>query len=124
LLRMITSIKFISIPVRDYDRALEFYTQKLGFKVTTDQRFGESSRWIEMKVPRGETGIALFTPPGQEERIGTFMPMSYQCDNVQRTFEELKERGVEFVQEPKTESWGTSAIFKDSEGNQFVMSSR
>ncbi|HEV2720048.1 MAG TPA: VOC family protein [Thermoanaerobaculia bacterium] len=40
------------------------------------------------------------------------------------SFQELRERGVEFVQEPKTESWGTSAIFKDSEGNQFVMSSR
>ncbi|HEV2722538.1 MAG TPA: VOC family protein, partial [Thermoanaerobaculia bacterium] len=70
---MITSIKFVSIPVRDYDRAVDFYTQKLGFKVTTDQRFGESSRWVEMKVPRGETGIALFTPPGHEDRIGTFM---------------------------------------------------
>jgi predicted enzyme related to lactoylglutathione lyase len=121
---MITHIKFISIPVRDHDRAVDFYTQKLGFRITTDQRFGPNQRWIEMKVANGETGLALFTPPGQEDRIGTFMPMSYQCDSVQKTFEELKARGVEFVQEPKTEPWGTSAIFKDSEGNQFVLSSK
>jgi predicted enzyme related to lactoylglutathione lyase len=121
---MITNIKFISIPVADHDRALEFYTKKMGFMITTDQRFGANSRWIEMKIPKGETGIVLFTPPGQEDRVGTFMPMSYQCDNVQRTYDELKARGVEFVQEPKTESWGTSAIFKDSEGNQFVLGTK
>jgi len=121
---MITNIKFLSIPVRDYDRALDFYTQKLGFKVATDQRFGANSRWIELKIGRAETGLALFTPPGQEDRVGTFMPMSYQCDNVQKTYEELKARGVEFVQEPRTESWGTSAIFKDSEGNQFVLGTK
>jgi predicted enzyme related to lactoylglutathione lyase len=121
---MITNIKFISIPVRDQNRAVEFYTQKMGFKITTDQQFGPNQRWIEMKVGRGETGVVLFTPPGQEDRVGTFMPMSYQCDNVQKTYEELKARGVEFVQEPKTESWGTSAIFKDSEGNQFVLGTK
>jgi len=121
---MITNIKFISIPVRDQNRAVEFYTQKMGFKITTDQQFGPNQRWIEMKVGRGETGVVLFTPPGLEDRVGTFMPMSYQCDNVQKTYEELKERGVEFVQEPKTESWGTSAIFKDSEGNQFVLGTK
>jgi predicted enzyme related to lactoylglutathione lyase len=121
---MITNIKFISIPVADHDRAVEFYTKKMGFMITTDQQFGPSSRWVEMKIPKGETGIVLFTPPGHEDRIGTFMPMSYQCDNVQRTYEELKARGVEFVQEPKVESWGTSAIFKDSEGNQFVLGTK
>jgi predicted enzyme related to lactoylglutathione lyase len=52
------------------------------------------------------------------------MPMSYECDSVQKTYDELKARGVEFLQEPKTETWGTSAIFKDCEGNQFVLSSR
>lgn len=121
---MITHIKFISIPVRDTDRAVDFYTKKMGFKITTDQQFGPNQRWIELKVARGDTGVVLFTPPGHEERVGTFTGLSYQCDNVQKTFEELKERGVEFTQEPKTESWGTSAIFKDSEGNQFVLSSR
>lgn len=121
---MITNIKFISIPVRDQNRAVEFYTQKMGFKIITDQQFGPNQRWIEMKAGRGETGVVLFTPPGHEDRAGTFTGISFQCDNVQKTFEELKARGVEFVQEPKSESWGTSAIFKDSEDNQFVLSTK
>jgi len=121
---MITQIKFVSVPVRDYDRSIAFFTEKLGFRVTTDQRFGENQRWVELKIAGAETGLALFTPPGHESRIGTFVPLSLQCDNVQKTFEELKARGVEFVQEVKAESWGSSAIFKDPDGNQFVMGSK
>ncbi len=52
---MITQIKFVSVPVHDYDRALAFYTQKLGFKVLTDQQFGQGQRWIELKVGGAET---------------------------------------------------------------------
>jgi predicted enzyme related to lactoylglutathione lyase len=61
---------------------------------------------------------------GPENRIGTFQPISFWSDNVQKTYEELKAKGVEFVQPPKTEPWGTSAIFKDPDGNTFVLSSR
>src|SRR2546423_705784 len=114
---MITQIKFVSVPVRDYDRSIAFFTEKLGFKVMTDQRFGENQRWVEMKVAGAETGLALFTPPGHETLIGSIMPLSLQCDNVQKTYEELKARGVEFLQEPQSASWGQSAIFKDPDGN-------
>ena len=118
---MITNIKFISIPVRDQNRAVEFYTQKMGFKITTDQQFGPNQRWIEMKVGRGETGVVLFTPPGQEDRVGTFMPMSYQCDNVQKTYEELKARGVQFMSEPKERPYGIEALLRDDSGNWFSL---
>lgn len=121
---MITQVKFVSIPVRDQQKALEFFTQKLGFRIMTDSPFDEKQRWIELKIGRSDTGVVLFTPWGQEDRIGGFMNLSFQCDNVQKTFEELREKGVEFVQEPKTESWGTSAIFKDPEGNSYVLSSK
>jgi predicted enzyme related to lactoylglutathione lyase len=121
---MITKIKFISIPVRDQERSLAFYTEKLGFKVATDQPMGPGQRWIELKIAGGDTELVLFTPPGHEDRIGGFVPMSFQCDNVQKTYAELTARGVEFAQPPKTESWGTSAIFKDVDGNQFVLSAR
>ena len=119
---MIRKIKFTSIPVRDQDRALEFYVGTLGFTLLTDQPMGPGQRWIELRTPKGETGIALFTPPGHEDRIGSFTGISMECDNVQKTYDDLIAKGVEFAKPPKTESWGVSAIMKDSEGNQIVLS--
>jgi len=119
---MIKAVKFASIPVRNQDRALEFYTTKLGFKVITDSPFDGTQRWIELGLPRAETKIVLFTAPGQEQMIGGFMNVTFTADDVEATAKELKARGVEFVQEPQKADWGTAAIFKDVDGNQFVMS--
>ena len=121
---MIKAVKFVSIPVRDQARALEFYTSKLGFSVLTDQPFNEHQRWLELTVGRAETRVVLFTTPGQEDRIGGFSNVVFSADDVERTAAELQQRGVEFVQPPRKESWGTSAIFKDVDGNQFVLSSK
>ncbi|QVL31856.1 VOC family protein [Telmatocola sphagniphila] len=119
---MIRKIKFASIPVRDQDRALAFYVDKLGFTLITDQPMGPSQRWIEVRPPRGDTGFALFTPPGQEERIGKFTGISVECDDVQKTYEELLAVGVEFREPPKAEPWGTFVVMRDSEGNELVLS--
>lgn len=121
---MIKGIKFASVPVRDQDRALDFYTNKLGFVVVTDQPFGQGQRWIELGIPGAETKVVLFTPPGDEGRIGGFSNVVFYSDNVERTYKELTARGVEFVQPPKKEPWGTSSIFKDVDGNQFALSSK
>lgn len=121
---MIKRIKFLGIPVKDQDRALRFYTEKLGFRILTDQQFSEKQRWIELSIPGAETGLALFTPEGHEDRIGTFMNTSWEVDNVEKTYEELAARGVEFAGPPQKQPWGTSAILKDSEGNRIVLSSR
>ncbi len=119
---MIKQIKFISIPVADQKRALDFYTEKLGVTIITDQPFDEKQRWIELRVPKAETRVVLFTAPGDEKRIGAMMNMSYACDDIDKTYEELKERGVEFDGPPEKQPWGTYAKFKDSEGNSFVLS--
>ena len=120
---MIKAVKFVSIPVKDQNKALDFYTKKLGFQILTDQPFG-NQRWIELNIPGADTGVVLFTPPGQEDRVGKFANISFVCDDIQKTYEELCSRGVEFQQPPKKESWGTSSIFKDVDGNTFVMSAR
>jgi predicted enzyme related to lactoylglutathione lyase len=120
---MIKQIKFVSIPVADQNRALDFYTEKLGFTIITDQPFDEKQRWIELRVPKAETRVVLFTAEGDEKRIGSFMNMSYVCDDLDETYAELKARGVLFDGPPKQQPWGTFAIFKDSEGNSFVLSS-
>lgn len=118
---MLKSIKFIGVPVRDQEKALAFWTKKIGFQVATDQPMGDGRRWIELKIPGAQTGLALFTPPGHENRIGTFQSVSFVVDDVEKTYRHLSERGVEFVAPPKKEQWGTSAIFKDDEGNSFVI---
>ena len=119
---MIKQIKFVTIPVQDQKRAVDFYTEKLGFTIITDQPFDGKQRWIELRIPKAETRIALFTPEGQEERIGSFTGISYHCEDVEQTFGELSARGVSFEAPPKKEAWGTFATFKDSEGNSFVLS--
>ena len=121
---MISQLKFVSIPIADQDRALAFYRDKLGFRVKTDQPFDGRQRWIELRIPGAETGVVLFTPPGEEGRVGQVFNGAFSCDDVVATFEELKGRGVEFVQEPKVQPWGTMAILKDSEGNSLVLGSR
>jgi catechol 2,3-dioxygenase-like lactoylglutathione lyase family enzyme len=120
---MIRGLKFASIPVKDQEKSLKFYTEKLGFQILTDQAF-DNQRWIELGIPGAETGISLFTPPGHESRVGQFQGLSFWSDNVKKTYEKMSALGVEFVQPPKSESWGTSAIFKDIDGNQFVLGSK
>ncbi len=121
---MIRGIKFVGIPVRNQDVSLKFYTQVLGMKVVTDQPFTDSQRWIELLIPGAQTGLALFTPEGHEKRIGEFQAISFWCEDVFATSKALKSRGVIFAQEAKNESWGSTAVFKDPDGNQFVLSSR
>lgn len=98
---MIKGIKFASIPVADQDRALEFYTTRLGLRVITDAPFSGTQRWIELGIPRAETKIVLFTADGQDKMIGGFMNVAFMADDVEATVKELKARGVEFVMEPR-----------------------
>lgn len=120
---MIRGVKFASIPVDDQARAMKFYTEKLGFRVMTDQPFDEKQRWIELGVPGADTRVVLFRFD-KGMKPGDFMNVVFWSENVQKTYEEMSAKGVEFVMPPKSEHWGTSAIFKDSEGNQFVLSSK
>src|ERR1700690_2676180 len=106
---MIRGLKFVSIPVRNQDSSLKFFTEKLGFKVMTDQFFTPTQRWIELGIPGAETGLALFTPEGHENRIGDFQSLSFWCDDVFATAKAMTAKGVEFEKDPKKENWGTSA---------------
>ena len=120
---MITHVKFVSIPTRNQDDALLFYTEKLGFRLVTDQPFDDQQRWIEMRIGASDTRFVLFTPPGQEDRIGGFFAGALACDDVAATYRQLTARGVDFVSAPQRQPWGEFAILKDLDGNQFVLSS-
>jgi catechol 2,3-dioxygenase-like lactoylglutathione lyase family enzyme len=120
---MIKGIKFASIPVADQDRALAFYTEKLGFRLLTDQPFSDKQRWIELGIPGSDTRVVLFRFD-EGLKPGGNMNVTFWADDVEGTWRELKSKGVEFVMEPKRQDWGTAAAFKDVDGNRFVLSSR
>jgi predicted enzyme related to lactoylglutathione lyase len=120
---MITHVKLVSLPVHDQDRALDFFTEKLGFSILTDQPFDDKQRWIELRPPKAETRVVLFTPEGHEDRVGTFSNVVFNCDDIDKTYAELKARGVEFLSEPQKQPWGTFVLFKDQEGTTFCLSS-
>lgn len=120
---MIRGIAFASVPVTDQDRAVTFYTEKLGFRIATDQRFDDKQRWIELAIGGAETRLVLFRMDGGIQP-GSRMNMSLWTDDIETTARELKAKGVEFVAGPTKEHWGTFAIFKDPDGNSFVLSSR
>jgi uncharacterized glyoxalase superfamily protein PhnB len=120
---VLTRVRSVGIYVSDQQRALDFYTKVLGCELITDQPMGEgpnAPRWIEVRLPNDDTHLILFTPPGQQDRIGTFSNLIFYCDDMQRTYEELSAKGVEFPTKPQVMPWGKWwATFKDPDGNEF-----
>jgi catechol 2,3-dioxygenase-like lactoylglutathione lyase family enzyme len=120
---MIRGVKFASIPVTDQDRALAFYTEKLGFRLLTDQPFDKKQRWIELGISGTETRVVLFHfDDGLQP--GAKMNITFWTDDVEATVRELENKGVEFVKKPQKADWGTAAVFRDGDGNTFVLSSK
>lgn len=105
---MIKHVKFVSIPTSNQDAALEFWTERVGFKVATDQPMGPGKRWIELSIPGATTRVVLFTQEGQEDRVGSFFNGSFACDDVDYTYNQLKARGVEFTDPPTKQPWEPS----------------
>jgi predicted enzyme related to lactoylglutathione lyase len=121
---MIKRIKFLGVPVADQDRALSFYTEKLGFRILTDQAFNDKQRWIELSIPGAQTGITLFTPEGQENRVGSFLNTSWEVDDIDGTYAALSANGVVFSGPPEKQPWGSFLRMTDSEGNTIILSGR
>jgi predicted enzyme related to lactoylglutathione lyase len=119
---MINQVRTVGVYVGDQQRALDFYTQKLGMELRRDEPMGPNARWIEVAPPGATTTIVLYTPEGQEDRIGTFAPFTLECADLTSTYEELRAKGVEFAQAPEMQPWGMMmATVKDQDGNTIVM---
>ncbi len=120
----VRGIKFVSVPTRDQDRALAFWTEQVGFAIATDQPFDATQRWIELRIPGAETRLVLFTPTGHEDRIGGFTNVSFWSDDIDATYARLVERGVEVLGPPQKMEWGASLMFRDPDGTTFHVGSR
>ena len=120
---MLTKVRSVGIYVSDQQRALDFYTDMLGCELVVDVPMGdgpEAPRWIEVKLPRDDTKLILFTPEGQEDRVGSFSNVIFHCDDIETTYDELAAKGVEFSTKPEKASWGQWwAVFEDPDGNKY-----
>ena len=121
------SIVHIALVVRDYDEAIEFFTKKLDFKLVEDTyQPAQDKRWVLIEPP-GSSGtqvlLARATTPEQERAIGNQTGgrvfLFLRTDDFWRDYYSMRERGIEFIREPKAESYGTVSVFKDLYGNQW-----
>jgi serine phosphatase RsbU (regulator of sigma subunit)/predicted enzyme related to lactoylglutathione lyase len=111
--------------VRDHDRSLEFYVDRLGFSVLADTRFEFGGRWVAVAPPDGSAILALVAPkPGSEnyKHIGRHTQIGFIAQDINATFELWRSRGVRFHHPPQTSLFGgASATFSDADGNSFEL---
>ena len=120
-------IKLTSVSIDDYDKALKFYTEVMGFVKKQDMLLGEGARWITVVSPEEPNGTELLLEPNasypamkafKESLVKDGIPFTaFQVDDVQQEYERMKEHGVEFTMEPTNMGMSTAAIFDDTCGN-------
>jgi predicted enzyme related to lactoylglutathione lyase len=123
---VIEGVQKLVVEVEDQDRALRFWTEAMRFEVAQDVRYGEE-RWLEVRTPDKNTNLVLTLRQGELPTAPDILPTSnifFYCDDLPRTYEELRARGVEFPQPPDEQSFGWWSMFQDQEGNRFALQPR
>ncbi|MBV7336570.1 VOC family protein [Chloroflexi bacterium TSY] len=120
-------IKLTSVSIDDYDKALAFYTEKLGFEKKEDMPIGNDARWITVVSPAEPNGTELLLEPNAEypamkalkaDLVRDGIPFTaFQVDDIHAEYERLKDLGVEFTMEPTAMGPTTAAILDDTCGN-------
>lgn len=137
---MITGLTHLCLYVLDQDSAKEFYTDKLGFVLRNDivmgdgfDGAGQGFRWLTVSAPdQPNIEFILANPdmghsPGHGDAIrdlvakGAMATTALSTDDCRRTFAELSDRGVVFLQEPQKRPYGVEAVFRDDSGNAFSL---
>jgi len=123
---VIEGVQKLVVEVEDQDRALRFWTETLDFEVAQDVRY-DGDRWLEVRTPDRQATLVLALRDGEPPTAPDALPTSsifFYCDDVRRTYEELRDRGVEFPQPPVEQSFGWWSMFQDNEGNRFALQPR
>jgi catechol 2,3-dioxygenase-like lactoylglutathione lyase family enzyme len=134
---MLKQLTNVQVWVHDQDEALAFYTEKLGLELREDVTVPEMGnfRWLSVGVPgQDDVAITLMAIPGppvfdEDTRAkiqevlarGASGGLFFATDDVQRSYDELSKRGVEFLQEPTEQPYGIDAGFRDPSGNNMRM---
>jgi lactoylglutathione lyase len=133
---MIDTIGGTVVIVSDQQKAVEFYTQKLGFELKTDMFFGSSNssgiRWVEVAPKKSQSTISLMVANAQllsnegeieaaKKGIGTETGIWFYSDDIQSSYRELKKKGVDIAAPEKQEWGGIMSKFKDQDGNSYSL---
>ncbi|MCI0397995.1 MAG: VOC family protein [Chloroflexi bacterium] len=120
-------IKLASVPIDDYDKALKFYTEVLGFVKKQDISLGGGARWLTVVSPEEPGGTELLLEPNadypamkalKESLVKDGIPFTaFQVDDIQKEYARLRKLGVEFTMEPTNMGMTTVAVFDDTCGN-------
>jgi lactoylglutathione lyase len=117
---MIEKVNTVVLFVADQDRALEFYTEKLGMEKVEDAEMRPGGRWLEVAPPGAQTKLSLAAAKDFDAEPGQPGGFTMSARNVLQLYEELKARGVD-VEEPKKEEWSTYFRFTDPDGNKIMV---
>ncbi len=126
----IQGVHKIVVGVRDQERAKKFWSEVVGFEITTDVPYDDKgNRWVEVTSPDRVTALVLSTALEDLERFAVRdeLPTAncfFYADDIEKTCEELTAKGVEFPARPEKQPWGWWAMFTDSEGNRFALQER
>ena len=122
---MFTSIQQFAVVVRDYDEAIAFYVQTLGFQLLENSDLGAGKRWVRVQPPGGGPAILLARAanPHHSTRVGDQTGgrvfIFIHTDDCIGDFHRLQRAGVKFRGEPRREPYGTVVVFEDLYGNLF-----
>jgi predicted enzyme related to lactoylglutathione lyase len=124
---VIEGVSQVIVEVEDLDRAVRFWTETMGFELVQDAPYGETGRWIEVRARDKATRLVLGVRQSDRPKAPKERPTSnvfFYCDDLPRTYDDLRARGVEFPQPPVQQSWGWWSMFEDGEGNRFALHPR
>lgn len=113
----------LSLVVKDYDEAIAFYTQKLGFELLEDTDMGNEKRWVRVAPPGSQCQLLLARAVNEKQQsaignqTGGRVFLFMYTDDFWRDYETYKANGVKFVRPPSEEDYGTVAVFEDLCGN-------
>jgi catechol 2,3-dioxygenase-like lactoylglutathione lyase family enzyme len=121
-------IAHITLLVRDYDEAIEFYTEKLHFELIENTVLSETKRWVLVAPPGSDGCCLLLAKATSKEQLDSVGNQSggrvflfLNTDNFRRDYQNLIDHGITIVREPVVETYGTVAVFKDLYGNLWDM---
>jgi catechol 2,3-dioxygenase-like lactoylglutathione lyase family enzyme len=129
--RVTQSLALVSLLVRDYDEAITFFTNSLGFVLLEDSHLGEGKRWVRVG-PRGEAGagivLARAATPEQEAHVGCQTGgrvfLFLHSDDFWGDYDWMKAAGVRFTESPRHEAYGWVVVFLDLYGNKWDLVER